>query len=162
MKDLPQRRNIRLKGYDYSQNGAYFITICVKDRREFLGKVVGVGLTHPQNELSAYGNIVMHAIADLPIKYKHISVSKYVIMPNHVHLIITINNDGQVNPAPTIGEILGLFKYQTTIEIGIRGFWQRSYHDHIIRNEQEYQQIWQYINENPLTWEQDRFYILPL
>lgn len=158
--DLPKRKNVRLQGYDYGQNGAYFITVCVKDRHELLGTIaVGAGSTRPSCYLSTYGIIVENHITSISNKYQNIVIDKYVIMPNHIHCIVIIdNNNGRVDPAPTVGRIMGYFKYQTTKDIGIPGFWQRSYHDHIIRNEFEYRMIWQYIDENPQKWQEDRYY----
>ncbi|HIQ58612.1 MAG TPA: transposase [Candidatus Merdivicinus intestinavium] len=91
---------------------------------------------------------------------------KYVIMPNHIHFIFRIEWElcGPGNPAPTISTVMAWFKYQATKEInaldGISGrrVFQRSFHDHIIRNRAEYEKIWLYIDQNPLTWEQDCFY----
>jgi REP element-mobilizing transposase RayT len=78
-------------------------------------------------------------------------------MPNHIHFIIHI--EGRADPAPTLGQIMGYFKYQTSKEIDVSGFWQRSYYDHIIRSEDEYQKIYQYIDTNPIKWSEDRYYI---
>ncbi|MEG1550887.1 MAG: transposase, partial [Oscillospiraceae bacterium] len=91
---------------------------------------------------------------------------KYVIMPNHIHIILILNsNDGTGNPSPTIATIIGWLKYQITKQInlhdkttGLQRF-QRSYHDRIIRNEKEYQKIWEYIETNPLNWKDDCFYL---
>lgn len=91
--DLPKRKPTRLKGYDYSTPGAYFITICTKDRKQILSKisVVGEGLCAlPKNELTKTGNVVINAIGFINNTYKNISVDKYVIMPNHVHFLISI------------------------------------------------------------------------
>jgi len=156
-KELPVRKKIRLEGYDYSKNGAYFITICVKDKHEMLGRIVGAGSARPYCELSDNGKIVENAIITLCDKYADITIDKYVIMSNHVHFVVVIG--GRADPAPTVAQIIGHFKYQTTKEIDISGFWQRSYHDHIIRNESDYQRIWQYIDENPAKWAEDRYFV---
>jgi REP element-mobilizing transposase RayT len=157
MNDHLTRRKIRLENYDYSLDGMYFVTICVKDRHEMLGEIcVGVGSTHPYVELTGYGKTVEKSIKELPVKYPHVSVNKYTIMPNHIHCIILM--EGKASPAPTLGQIIGYLKYQTTKEIGISGFWQRSYHDHIVRNKGEYEKIWQYIDTNPTKWFEDRYY----
>jgi len=158
-KELPVRKSPRLDRYDYSLNGAYFITVCVQDRHEMLGSIdVGAGSSRPHVELSEYGCIVNKWIAKIPEKYDCAKVENYIIMPNHTHILLFIYRSGRDNPAPTVGNIIGYFKYQTTKEINIPGFWQRSYHDRIIRDKAEYRQIWQYIDENPARWAEDEFY----
>ena len=168
-KKLPVRKSARLRGYDYSQAGSYFITICVKGRLNLLGQIVGAASGRPQINLSQNGKIVKTWISKIADKYSDIRIENYVIMPNHIHLILSMQNNeqlshacssGRVNPAPTISNIIGYFKYQTTKEIGINGFWQRSYHDHIIRDEAQYQKIWQYIDENVLRWEKDCYHTM--
>ena len=94
MTELPSRKPNRLKDYDYSQNGCYFITICVKDRRNILWKPstdnVEAIINHP---LSKYGEVVERAIAQIPNHYECVNVDKHIIMPNHIHMIITISNN---------------------------------------------------------------------
>ena len=154
----PERRSPRLKGWDYGRNGGYFITICTKSRALTLGTVVG-GDAHiaPQVRLTAPGKLAETYLASVP------GILKYVVMPNHIHCIIRIDREEQ-GPmwasAPTIQSIPQLiksFKTLVTKEIGFPIF-QRSYHDHIIRNEREYEKIWNYIDGNPLCWEKDCFY----
>lgn len=157
-EDLPKRKNIRLQGYDYNQNGAYFITICVKDMHEMLGKIdVGANCVRPQ--LSEIGGAVDDEILMLSDIYENVNVDKYVVMPNHVHMIITIDlaDNGRTQFAPTISRVIKQFKGSITKKIGF-SIWQKSFHDHIIRNEQEYQKIWQYIDENPAKWSEDCYY----
>ena len=169
MKDLPVRKNIRLNHYDYSRAGCYFITMCVKDRHEMLRKIVmdtepPVGANCVRPQLSKYGNIVEKEISVLSETYDTVDVIKYVIMPNHVHMIIEIDGDygigvgdGRAQCAPTIPRIIKQFKGSITKQIGF-SLWQKSFHDHIIRNEAEYQNIWRYIDENPARWEEDEYY----
>ncbi|MBR2476769.1 MAG: hypothetical protein IKB50_01390 [Clostridia bacterium] len=90
--DLPKRKPTRLKEYDYSSPGAYFITVCVKDKKHILGKIVGDD-AHivPKNELSEYGRVCDKYIKNINNKYENVSVDKYVIMPNHIHLLISLN-----------------------------------------------------------------------
>ena len=106
MKDLPARKPNRLKGYDYSQNGCYFITICVKDRRElFWSPPVGARIARPP--LSDIGEVVRKAIENIPHIYKPITIDKYVIMPNHIHLILLISDvPGRAMRAPTISTVI--------------------------------------------------------
>ena len=173
---LPKRKPNRLKNYDYSQNGAYFITICTKGRQEILwGGTDSVGAriarptmrfdtpprTHPITppSLSECGKIVDTGIRNIPLHYTSVSVDQYVIMPNHIHLILMLryHGDGRAMRAPTVSSIINQLKGYTTKQAGFP-LWQKSFHDHIIRNEREYQKIWEYIVTNPLNWENDCFY----
>jgi len=165
MKELPARKHPRLKGYDYSKNGAYFITFCVKDKCELLGQiVVGRGiLDAPFVELSKHGKALTEAIDFLNSRGNGIDIVKYVIMPNHVHLIVQIDVscDGASGmPRPTdavIPKLVSSIKRYTNKQAGIN-LWQQSYHDRIIRDESEYQRIWQYIENNPITWIDDIYF----
>ncbi len=89
---LPKRKPTRLKDYDYSQNGAYFITICTAKRKPLLCEIVGADIGRPNVNLTEYGEIVKTAIDELPLHYKMVVIDKYVIMPNHLHLIMHIEN----------------------------------------------------------------------
>ncbi len=157
--DLPKRKPTRLKGYDYSTPGAYFITICTKDRKELLSKIVGDD-AHivPKNQVSQYGLVCNKYINNINNKYENVTVDKYVIMPNHIHLIIFLRGTMKASsPTKNIETIIRSFKTMVTKEIGY-SIWQRSYHDHIIRDEKDYEKIWEYIDINPLKWEIDCFY----
>lgn len=157
--DLPKRKPTRLKGYDYSTPGAYFITVCVKDKKQLLGKIVGDD-AHivPKNQLSTYGFICDKYINNINIKYENVLVDKYVIMPNHIHLIIFLYGTMRASsPTKNIEDIIRSLKILVTKEIGV-SIWQRSYHDHIIRGEKDYQKIWEYIDTNAAKWEEDCFY----
>lgn len=164
--EYPKRKNIRLNNYDYSQTGAYFITICAQNKQNLFGNIVGDGFPVPFTDLNAAGKIVSRFANEISIKYVYVTNPKYVIMPNHVHFILFISNpdSGTGNPSPTVGTVVGWFKYQTTKYINVSNntpgekIWQRSYYDHIIRNETEYQKIWQYVDENPAKWAEDRYY----
>lgn len=150
------RKQNRLAGYDYSQNGAYFITVCIKDKKCLLGKIVGGdAYIAPEILLSEYGKTVEKYICE--IKGLH----KYVIMPNHIHMIIFIcNEEGTMrasSPTQSIPQLIKSFKTLITKEIGF-SVWQRSYYDHIIRDDADYEAIWEYIENNPLKWKEDRFY----
>ena len=162
--DLPKRKSTRLKNYDYSSCGAYFITICTQNKEKILSHIVGEGFPLPK--LSPKGEKADKLINFIPEKYEHITVDKYVIMPNHIHFLLSIKNqNGRGNPSPTIENVIGWFKYQSTKEInaafGTSGktIYQRSFYDHIIRNEQDYKEIWNYIENNPIKWQEDCFYI---
>ena len=151
---------MRLEGYDYSQEGCYFITICVAGRRNILASIsgVGAGSSRPKTELTKFGEIAKDWLENIHIKYPNCAIDCYVIMPNHIHFILRINECGRDNPAPTVSQVVGYYKYQTTKQINTPGFWQRSYHDRIIRNEALYQRIWKYIDENPILWESDCYF----
>ena len=154
-----KRKPTRLNGYDYSTPGAYFITICAKYRKQLLSKIVGDDARIvPQNNLSKIGLICERYINNINIKYENATVDKYVIMPNHIHLIIFLHGTMRASsPTKNIETIIRSFKTMVTKEIG-NSIWQRSYHDHIIRGEKDYQKIWEYIDTNPIKWELDCFY----
>ena len=161
--DLPKRKPTRLKGYDYSQNGTYFITICTNDRKCILGHIVGQGLAPAEIVLSHYGKIAKEQLLDLENRYKTIKINKYVIMPNHIHIIVIIENTAVASPCPTISDVICSFKSLTTRICNKSNnkpqkIFQSSFHDHIIRGEKDYQKIWEYIDTNVLRWEKDCFY----
>jgi REP element-mobilizing transposase RayT len=223
-KKLPVRKHPRLKGFDYSSAGAYYITFCVKDRHEMLGRIVGrdapgapfsivpdaplshasgvplsivpdAPLSHASGvplsdpgvpfsiassttlsapgttsvELTEYGKIISKEIAETHLHYKNIVIDKFVVMPNHIHMIVFVRNENdEKNGAPgasrptaaIIPNIVGVLKRKTNKAYGFR-MWQDSYHDHIIRDETDYQRIWQYIDENPARWAEDDYYKEP-
>jgi len=159
-KNLPQRKHPRLKDFDYSQNGAYFVTICTKDRKYLLGTIpVGRGaLTPPEIQLSEIGRITEFHIQNINSVYEGVLIEKYAIMPNHIHLLIRIENDGGMRASrPTIQTIIRSFKTMVTRKIGF-SIWQDSFHEHIIRNEADFLAIWKYIDENPIKWQEDKYY----
>ena len=163
MKELPVRKNIRLRDYDYSQAGYYFITICVKDKHEMLGRIaVGDGvLDVPFIQLSEYGKITDKHISSINSHYNHIEIQKYVIMPNHIHMIVVVECGTSRTPSPTnstIPSLVSTLKRFVNKDCGFN-MWQRSYHDHIIRNKEEYHRIQKYIDENPAKWESDCYFL---
>ncbi|MTI55453.1 transposase [Geosporobacter ferrireducens] len=160
MENLPQRKPLRLRDYDYSQAGYYFVTVCVKDGECILcrgeqGSPEGVA----NFTLSKTGEVVEAAINNIEKYYSNIRIDHYTIMPNHLHMIVIISMDqnGRTLFAPTLSRIIKQFKGYVTKQIGY-SIWQKSYHDHIIRNEQAYQEIYNYIETNPLKWKLDRYY----
>lgn len=116
--ELLKRKPNRLKGYDYSQNGAYFITMCVKDRCEMLWNAVGARIARPQNteDLSEYGIVIKNAINNISEQYPSVLVDKYVIMPNHIHMILLVDSsgDGRAMRAPTISTVINQMKGYVT------------------------------------------------
>lgn len=162
--DLPKRKHPRLKEYDYSQNGYYFVTICVKNKELLLGLINGGQDAHipPTVKLTQIGEVADKYIQNINNVYDHITVDKYVIMPNHIHMILVINespgdNSGMRASRPTLHTIIRSFKTMVTKQIG-NSIWQNSYYDRIIRNENAYREVWEYIEENPLKWKEDELY----
>ena len=155
---MPNRKPTRLKGYDYSTPGAYFITICTHNRRQLLSRiVVGEELCAlPQNILTPTGIEIKKTIQCINDNYIGVKIDKYVIMPNHIHLIVILNNSGG-HGNPPLQNVIGQLKSYTTNKFGSI-LWQHSYHYHIIRGENDYQKIWEYIDTNVIKWEQDCFY----
>ncbi len=159
MNSKPKRKSLRLEGYDYSTPGAYFITVCTENRRKILGNLVGHDACDvPHIELSAYGEIVEKYIVLMSGKYEHIRIEKYVIMPDHFHLLMRIiqrnyqENGVSQASRPTKSEVakfVSLLKRYCNKEYG-KNIWQTSYNDHIIRNEKDYLESIQYIENNPL------------
>jgi len=164
MKELPERKPLRLKGYDYSSAGCYFITLCVEDGHELLGEIVGddAHIVPSKVIYSAYGEIVDQFIQNINTAYTDVLVDQYVIMPNHVHIILLVKNgSGTMWASPptktTVPNIVRSLKTLTAKKCGF-SFWQRSFYDHIIQDEAEYQRIWNYIDQNPANWENDRYH----
>jgi REP element-mobilizing transposase RayT len=155
---LPVRRGNRLPNYDYSQKGTFFVTICTQDRKHIFGEIVGdAALGVPRVELSECGIIIKSYIHSIAKAKAAVIVDKYVIMPNHVHLILKISDvdDGTPKAAsPTkavIPKTINSLKGLTTKRIGMP-IWQHSYYDHIIRNEDDYLRIVEYMENNPARW----------
>ena len=150
---LPKRKSTAIPHYDYSQPGAYFITLCVEKRRPILGKID----SSPQVVLSSIGKIVSDVWYSLPQRFPcldAISQSIFVVVPDHIHGILQITAGG-ASPSATLHQILGSFKSITTIEtnrlLGTPGqkLWQRSAYEHILRNQQDFDEAAGYIAENP-------------
>ena len=139
--ELQSRKKNRLEEYDYGQNGAYFITICVKDRQKLLSEIVG---DDAHIVPKPYGKIVEKYIHNVK------EIEKYVIMPDHIHMIIRLDNGTMWASSPTnkIASIIRSIKTLTTKEIG-KPIFQRSYYDHIIRNQDDYNAVWEYMENNP-------------
>ena len=142
-----------MEHFDYAANGYYFITICTKDKRNVFSNAVGNGFIR-----SAAGSLVEEHLLNIPNHHPMVRIDKYVIMPNHIHVIIVIENaiTDRMNPVPTISTVVGQFKAGVSRALGFP-VWQKSFYDHIIRNETDYQMIWQYIENNPTKWHLDRF-----
>ena len=147
----PTRKRNRLENYDYSSSGAYFVTICTKERRNYFWDNVGATIGRPQDiVLTPYGNIVDEAIKNIPSLYPAVDVDCYVIMPDHIHLLLIIRTDGLGRPmvAPTMSRVVQQLKGYVTKRIG-HSIWQKLFFDHIIRNHIDYEEHIKYIYENP-------------
>ncbi len=147
--DFPQRKRTRLKGYDYSTEKYYFVTICSFEKRHIFNKYREIAECH-------FSNISSH--------FEGVKVDKCVVMPNHIHIIVAIGCDDteRSKPFPTLSTIIGQYKSGISkdihkIEPDLK-VWQKSFHDHIIRDKEDYLRIWNYIDTNPATWEKDCFF----
>ena len=176
MNNFPQRKSIRLKGYDYSQNGYYFITVCTKNRECLFGNI-----SDGKMVLNNYGNIAYSEIINTNNVRPNVEIKNHIVMPNHIHIIIAIvgaycirPNDTQItksdnqnkidiadvcnaslrSPSQSVGSIIRGIKGSISKQCGFSVF-QHSYHDHIIHNEKSYQKIYEYVENNSLRWELD-------
>ena len=173
-----KRHSIRLRDYDYSEPGAYFLTVCTKERERLFGEI-----NQGEMKLNGAGKIVQSIWVQLPKRFPNIELNEFVIMPNHVHGIISIldlnvgagfprpikmSNNPSVRGAVTaplqsgsLGQIVAYFKYQSTKQINLLRnmpgvpIWQRNYYEHVIRDEHELFEMRQYTQENPLKWDLD-------
>ena len=157
---LLKRKNIRLKSYDYSDPGAYFITICTKNKEKLLWngeldiekydfKLVGARFARPQNvPLSSIGLVVEQNLNKWNDTYENVYLSSYVIMPNHLHIIVVILPDesGRAKRAPTVSTMINQFKGAVTKQLG-ENIWQKLFYDHIIRDKRDFEEISKYIYE---------------
>jgi len=176
------RKSLRLKHYDYSSEGYYFITIVAQNREHLFGEIVDGVMG-----LNVAGLMVEELWHDIPNDFKHVKLHEFIIMPNHIHFIIEIvgvplvgtldmqtkiiNNiqskRATTRDAPTVGDVIGVFKSKTTNQYikmvknntlppFNKRIWQRNYYEHIIRDENDYTRIAEYIINNRLSWELDR------
>ena len=161
-----ERKPTRIKNYDYSSAGAYFITICTKNRAEILSYIVGGDVLDApiKVRLLPYGEIAEKYIKQLNNFYENISVEKYVIMPDHIHILIVVKKEkdtirmvGASRTSPPTRQHSSVSRYVSTFkrfcnkEYG-ENIWQESFFDHIIRSNEDYEEHIKYINENPIKW----------
>ena len=173
MDKLKKRKSTRLKGANYNSNQVVFLTICTKERQCLLSQFVGTGVPDgPQIELTKYGQIADKYIKQLNDFYEHLSVEKYVIMPNHIHFLLWVkenknktDNGQSRTPVPTnieransvCSQFVSTFKRFCNKEYG-ENIWQSRFNDHIIRNRDDYEEHVKYIYENPIRWYYDELY----
>lgn len=145
----PKRKHPRLRYYDYSTPNYYFITICTHKKVCIFGE---------PGKLNAFGQIAEKGLLEIPKRYENVRLDKYVVMPNHIHAIVVLEQKNK-----DIEIIMGQYKAFVSKQIRRNSpglyVWQASFHDHIIRNKKSYEKIWLYIEGNPLKWKEDRFYI---
>jgi len=180
---IHRRKSIRLQGYDYSQDGAYFITVCTHNRVPLFGEIVDGVMV-----LNTASQIVEKCWCAIPEHFPQVTLDEFVVMPNHVHGIITVGANNhlpqhylplpsdetpiQSNEPPrplqhgtsrTIGSMVRGFKIGVTrwfrANTDIHAVWQRNYYEHIIRNEDAYLAIAEYIQTNPQRWETDTYHV---
>ena len=149
--ELHDRKSQRLPGHDYSR-GVYHITVCVKDKHALLGKIA-----EDNALLSSLGQITESAIRAIPGAYSSVIVKNFVVMPNHVHLLLVLRPE-LAEQAPTVSHVIQQWKGIITKQAGF-SFWQKSFDDRIIRNQEQYQIAMNYIDMNPLKWKNDDYYI---
>ena len=156
MDSLPVRKKNRLQSYDYSTPGYYFITFCTEDHACILGHVTPPSeLEQGRMILNETGKIAEQVLSSIPDYYPGALVDNLVIMPNHVHLILVLEYTGK--PCPDVSRIIQQAKSVITKRLGKR-IWQIHFHDHVIRGEQDYKEIWEYMENNPAKWSLDRYY----
>ncbi len=163
MTDLPKRMSRRLAHYDYSTCGAYFVTICTYNRKRLFSRIVGALHEAPVVQLTKFGYIVERVIRELPQRFQ-ITIAKYVIMPDHIHILIVVDDpdflralrEAPLQSRSLLSKIVGYLKMNVTKEIHkyspSEKVWQRLFYDHIVRNDQDYLETWQYIENNPRKW----------
>ncbi|HHS50226.1 MAG TPA: transposase [candidate division Zixibacteria bacterium] len=169
-KQTGNRKSIRIKGFDYSSAGAYFVTINTKNQSNIFA-VVNDGII----TLSEYGKIAKQCWLDIPNHFTNVELDVFVIMPNHIHGILFLNeyyDKGEACLAPTqsnvsdkgtVGNIVGSFKSAVTKRINdIRGLsgatiWQRNYYEHVIRHDSDLDELRRYITNNPKQWDNDEY-----
>lgn len=167
--DIHHRRSIRLKDYDYYKEGLYFITTCIKNKECILGSILNVGTPahrcpkHTDVSLSKEGYVVKQYLENLNCIYENVRLDNYIIMPNHIHFIISLISGHLWAGVPTkktanisIPKIINSLKTITSKQIGYP-IWQHNYYEHIIRNEKEYYRISEYITNNPFNWDTDKY-----
>ena len=158
-KEFPKRKPTRLKNFDYNATGAYFITLCTEERQKILSRIVGSDvLGGPKSvELSPYGIVVNKYIKQMNEFYENITVEQYVIMPDHIHLLLFVRKNGSPRTSTPTKQTTSVSHFVSTLKRFCnkeyhRNVWQRGFHDHIIRSREDYDEIVKYIYENPMHW----------
>ena len=159
---LPVRKQMRLPNYSYSQSGCYFLTVCTQNKAQLLCKIPGFDTNGaPIRTMTQAGLIVEKCIRDIPTHYLNVTLDHFVLMPNHIHLLLTIETaggaPGSSRPTEMVPRIVSAMKKVTNRETKTR-LWQTGYMDHVIRNQHDWEQHWNYIEHNPFRWAEDKYY----
>nr|MBQ8244215.1 transposase [Oscillospiraceae bacterium] len=137
-----------MKTYDYSNPNYYFITICTWEKKCIFGK---------NTNLNVYGRIAVRGLVKITRHFPSVRVEKFVVMPNHIHAILVLGEN-----APNLSVVVGQFKSFVSKQIHTiepkKKVWQASFHDHVVRNQKDFERIWLYIESNPGNWEKDCFF----
>ena len=145
---FPVRKNPRLQSFDYTSCNYYFVTICTDQKKCVFGE---------PNRLSPIGKVAEECLQEIPVHCPEVTVDKWVVMPNHIHAIIILPGNGM-----NLSTIIGLYKSAVTKRarsfLADGNLWQASFHDHVIRSQQDYERIWLYVEGNPSRWMDDCFY----
>lgn len=154
---MKNRKRNRKKGFDYTSNNIYFITICCRCRIDHLGKIV-----NDKMELNVFGEIVEEQINWLENQYPFVEIHNSQVMPNHIHLLFEINPQnvsGEDIKIKSVSQLIGALKTTSSKQIHLFGNmnfeWQRSFHDHIVKDADSYDSIYNYITDNPARWNED-------
>lgn len=148
-ENMPIRKSIRIKDYDYSKENIYFITICINNRLELLGKII----KEDYIELTHEGKIAKQNINKIEEIYDNVIINEYIIMPNHIHMLLEIKYKKDIS----ISKIIKHYKTNVSKEIKY-SIWQKSFYEHIVRNEKEYLEIKEYIQNNIINWKTDKYF----
>lgn len=156
-KQIIRKKN-RLKGYDYSSNASYFLTVCSDKRKEIFSQIVfdntvGANIVR----LSKIGQKIENCVLKIEEIYPCVFVDNYIIMPNHIHLILTIDTNRRPMVAPTVATVIKQFKGAASKEAGT-SIWQKGYYDHIIRNENDFNETMKYITFNAQKLDEDKYF----
>ena len=156
MENRPVRKRNRLENYDYSQPGYYYVTVCTEGRKPILAQVTKSDETRAAEViLQRAGLLTEEAIQAIPSVYSGVTVEKYVIMPNHFHMLLAFAETEQ--KLPSLSTIIQQTKRRVSMKFG-SSIWQTHYYDRVIRNEADFQAVWKYIDDNPTKWSLDQYY----
>ena len=148
--DFCSRKSTRMPGYDYRTSGYYFITICTKDKKCLFGTT---------KKLNEWGKIAERDLVEIPQHFSAVQMDACIVMPNHVHMILKVEQENTAS----VNHMIGLYKSGVSRKIRKNKpdavIWQRSYYDHVIRNQAEYEKIWEYVMYNRQKWEADCYYL---
>ena len=160
-KILPKRKHPRLKHFDYGQGGLYFVTICTQGRKSIFANI----LDGAEIQLTEMGIIAENKLKEIGARYNNVCIEKYIIMPNHIHVLIEIKEmvSAGASPRPTLPDVMCAYKSLVTRIINGKykygKVFQTSFYEHIIRGKRDYLEIWDYIDNNPYLWEKDKLYV---